>query len=296
MLFNLSNKKTVLFYSSIFSTAFFLLSCVNEVKESSKSNSPVGYDLSKPEKINMVQSLFEISGICFNKGDANQVYAIQDEDGDLFYFGLKDAKPKSVKFADHGDYEDLTIVNNQVFVLKSNGELHQFPLSAVGNGEVKDVSKIKDLLPKAEYEGMASIESTKMLYILTKDSKADSKEKASTVYSFHLNDKNELEPKTIFKVSHKEIAVLSGDKNNRYRPSALVFDKKTNQWFVLSSVNKQLTITDANFKVKATYKLDGNLFNQPEGIAIDNQNNLYISNEGGKLSAGNILLFKYNQN
>jgi len=62
---------------------------------------------------------------------------------------------------------------------------------------------------------------------------------------------------------------------------------------VLSSVNKLLVITDENFKIKATFPLNGSLFNQPEGIAFDKDNNLYISNEGGTLAAGNILLFKH---
>jgi len=53
-----------------------------------------------------------------------------------------------------------------------------------------------------------------------------------------------------------------------------------------------LVITDADFKVKTTHPLDTDLFNQPEGIAFDRDNNLYISNEGGSLSAGNILMFK----
>ena len=51
-------------------------------------------------------------------------------------------------------------------------------------------------------------------------------------------------------------------------------------------------ITDANFKIKSTQALKGGAFNQPEGIAFDRDNNLYISNEGGSLSAGNILMFK----
>ncbi|WP_354355177.1 SdiA-regulated domain-containing protein [Pedobacter sp. UYP30] len=292
----MSLKKIVFYTLSAVSIAFLTLSCVNAAKEKSatlEANAMKSYDLSKPVKFNMAQTLFEISGIAFNKGDAKEIYAIQDEDGELFQFNLNDKTPKALKFGGHGDYEDLTIVNNQVIVLKSNGELHQFPLSAINGAEVKDVKKIKDLVPKAEYEGIASIEKSKMVYILTKDSKADSKEKASTVYSFHLNGKNELEPKSIFKISHKEIEELDGSKKSRYRPSALVFNQKTEEWFVLSSVNKQLTVTDANFKVKATYKLNGNIFNQPEGIALDSNNNLYISNEGGKLAAGNILMFKY---
>ncbi|MEI9955485.1 MAG: SdiA-regulated domain-containing protein [Ferruginibacter sp.] len=65
----------------------------------------------------------------------------------------------------------------------------------------------------------------------------------------------------------------------------------TNEWYILSSVNKLLVITDNNWKVQKTYPLDASLFNQPEGIAFDKQGNLYISNEGGDSGKGTILKF-----
>ncbi len=64
-----------------------------------------------------------------------------------------------------------------------------------------------------------------------------------------------------------------------FHPSALAQNPLTREWFVLSSVNKLLVITDENWKVKSVYPLDPSVFNQPEGIAFDQQQNLYISNE-----------------
>ncbi|PWS29439.1 SdiA-regulated family protein [Pedobacter yonginense] len=281
--------------------AFFGISCVNaehkDKNEDTASNSlqPKGdlpYDLENPVKYNMPQNLFEISGIVFHNGDAKEVFAIQDEDGDVFHLGLSDKKSKFTKFGGKGDYEDVTIIKNHVVVLKSNGELHTFPISEINKPEAGNVIKTKDLVPKAEYEGLAADEKTGLIYILTKDSKGDSKAKESSIYAFSFAADGSFKASGTFGLSHKDIAASAGSDKTRFRPSALAKNLKTNEWYILSSVNKLLVVTDENFKVKATYPLNGSLFNQPEGIAFDNNNNLYISNEGGTLAAGNILMFK----
>ncbi|RYG16685.1 MAG: SdiA-regulated family protein [Chitinophagaceae bacterium] len=240
----------------------------------------------------MPQNLFEISGIVFNNGDPKQVFAIQDEDGDLFYLGLNDKESKFTKFGGKGDYEDLTIIKNQVIVLKSNGELHIFPLSEISKPEIENVVKTKDLVPKAEYEGLAADEKAGKVYILTKGSKADDKNKATSIYAFDFGDDNSLKPSGEFSLPYSEIEKLSGEKKIKFKPSALAKNPATGEWYILSSVNKMLLITDADFKIKATYPLKGGNFNQPEGIAFDKDNNLYISNEGGALASGDILQFK----
>ncbi|PWS30246.1 SdiA-regulated family protein [Pedobacter paludis] len=241
----------------------------------------------------MPHNLFEISGIVFHNGDPKEVFAIQDEDGDLFHLGLSDKESKFTKFGGKGDYEDLTIIKNHIIVLKSNGELHAFPISEINKPEVVNVVKTKDLVPKAEYEGLAADEKAGLIYILTKDSKPDSKAKKSSIYAFSFANDGTLKPSGEFGLSHKDIEAISGSNKSRFRPSALAKNPQTNEWYVLSSVNKLLVITDENFKIKATFPLNGSLFNQPEGIAFDKDNNLYISNEGGTLAAGNILLFKH---
>ncbi|RZL15965.1 MAG: phytase, partial [Pedobacter sp.] len=186
-------KYTLLSVIAVLSVAFFCISCVNEKHDDSTTTSEnvqneasFPYDLSNPIKHNMPQSLFEISGIVFNNGDPKQVYAIQDEDGDLFYLGFDDKDAKFTKFGGKGDYEDLVILKNQIIVLKSNGELHIFPLSDISKPEVTNVKKVKDILPKAEYEGLAADEETGKIYVLTKASKADDKNKATSIYAFSM--------------------------------------------------------------------------------------------------------------
>lgn len=298
-------NKTFLASGLLVASAFFSVSCVNGNRDdkqndststtastSGAAKSDLPYDLANPVTYNMPQNLFEISGIVFHNGDPKEVFAIQDEDGDLFHLGLGDKESKFTKFGGKGDYEDVTIIKNYFIVLKSNGELHTFPIAEVGKPEAANVTKTKDLVPKAEYEGLAADEKNNMIYVLTKDSKPDSKAKASSIYGFKVADDASLTAAGEFSLSHKAIEKASGSSKSKFRPSALAKNPKTNEWYVLSSVNKVLVITDADFKVKTTHPLDPKLFNQPEGIAFDRDNNLYISNEGGSLSAGNILMFK----
>lgn len=286
---------------ALFAVAFVGVSCVNEKHDdqssSTETNASVSdtktslpYDLDKPEKYNMPQNLFEISGIVFHKGDPKRVFAIQDEDGDLFYLGLGDKESKFTKFGGKGDYEDLTIINDQVIVLKSNGELHTFPLTEIDKPEAANVIKTKDLVPKAEYEGLAADEKNGLIYIMTKEAKKGKKDETE-IFAFKFEN-GKFSPSGTFALPYKDIAKLAGESKLKFRPSALAKNPSTGEWYIISSINKLLLITDADFKLKASYPLKGSFYNQPEGIAFDRDNNLYISNEGGTLAAGNILMFK----
>ncbi|MCR6719600.1 MAG: SdiA-regulated domain-containing protein [Chitinophagaceae bacterium] len=84
-------------------------------------------------------------------------------------------------------------------------------------------------------------------------------------------------------------------KGKRFQPSALARHPVTGEWFILSSVNKLLVITDENWNVKSAWKLTPSRFRQPEGMAFDKDGNLFISNEGDEVTSGNVLEFKYNQ-
>ncbi|RYD89657.1 MAG: SdiA-regulated family protein, partial [Sphingobacteriales bacterium] len=146
--------------------------------------SPTEYDLNKPERFKMREDLLEVSGITFHNGDPDIIYAIQDEDGRVYHFRPGDAKPGYTHFGKQGDYEDVTVLNDNVIVLKSNGTFYSFPLANIKQEEQNDVKQLKDLLPKGEYEGLYADESAHKLYVLCKNCGAKKSDKIDGGYIF----------------------------------------------------------------------------------------------------------------
>jgi len=265
------------------------MSCKNKTEA---VDNPKGYDLSKPIKYNMHINLTEISGIAFHHGKNDSLYAEEDEDGKIYYLKLGDKKVSESRFAKSGDYEDIAICNNYVIMLKSDGSLFTFLFSQLRNKDIPGVNKIKNILPEGEYEGMYADEKTNKLYILCKQC-SDDKKKNVSGYVLQLQTDGTVKQAGGFGIDAKSIEQLAGKKKGPFRPSALAKNTNTNEWYILSSVNKLLVVTDANWVVKNAYPLKASMFIQPEGIAFDNQHNLYISNEGDLVSAGNVLRFNY---
>jgi len=256
-----------------------------------KYTSPEGYNLKKPDKFKMPSSLLEISGIAFQNMNADTVYSIQDEDGRLFRqaWGIK--KQKNIKFAPSGDYEDLAIAFEQVFILKSSGTIYSFPFSETTKKKTGLVKEYKRLVPKAEYESLYADAGEKRLYILCKSCDSDKKKKQLTGYRLaydQVADTLTLEGSFSIALDQLEKKLKTG-----FHPSALTKNPMTGEWYILSSMNKLLVITDASWKIKEAHHLNASTFNQPEGIAFDEDNNLYISNEGDEITDGNILKFGY---
>ncbi len=259
-----------------------------------KSSSPAGYNLSKPQKYEAPAGLTEISGIALYQGNANRFFAHDDELGRVYRFRLGDKTAPHTKFAGHGDYEDIAICHQKVIMLRSDGVFYVFDYAALNSAEATNVQKLEKLLPKGEYEGLYTDEQSGKVYALCKNCSVDKKGKTTSGYIFDLKSNGTLVPSGNFEIDNIEIAALAGDKKVHFKPSALARRTASNEWYVLSSVNKMLVVTDARWKVKGVYALSASSFPQPEGITFDKENNLYISNEGG-LSKGTILKFAYNK-
>lgn len=258
-----------------------------------KFDSPRGYNLNKPERIIMPSSLQEISGIAFYQGRTDTIYAEQDEDGRLFYLRPGDKKAASYKFGKHGDYEDVAICNDYVIMLKSDGKLYTFPFSEIHQAESDHVIEWKGLLPPGEYEGMYADETSRLIYIICKHCPDEKSSKIAKGYILQLSNDGKISQNSSFDVDIKDLEALTGIKKINFHPSALGHNPRTNEWYIVSSINKLLVIANTNWKVIAAYKLNPALYIQPEGIAFDKDNNLYISNEGGDLHSGNILKIKW---
>lgn len=258
-----------------------------------KYTSPEGYDFTEPDKFNMPSSLLEVSGITFYKDNNDTIYSIQDEDGKLFRQKWDVKKQYSMKFARKGDFEDLAIFNEMVFVLKSNGTLYSFPFTEVVKSKSEQVRERMHLLPKGEYEGLYADAETNKLFILCKSCAEDKKTKQLSGYVFEYKPEvDSLFAAGNFKLDLNQIKAVNPRLKSSLSPSALARNLKTNEWYILSSANKVLLVADSNWKIKEAHRLNSSIFNQPEGIAFDKDLNLYISNEGDEVNDGNIIKFR----
>jgi len=253
--------------------------------------SPSGYQLSQPVKMRMREALLEISGIAFTPKD--ELFAVQDEDGQIFRVAMDDGRILySSKFGKKGDYEDIAVTGNQVIVLRSDGVLQTFESSLVGK-IIPKVIQQKELLPAGEFESLFAKDDS--IYVLCKECAKDKGKKYTSGYVFSLNEKGKLAPAGNFKINIEEICEIAEKPKLHFRPSALAQHPKTKDWYVLSSVNRLLVVTDPAWKVREVYPLDPVLFLQPEGIAFDSKADLFISNEGDEISNGSVFKFAYQQ-
>ncbi len=282
------------FYKNILYLPLFVLLSSYGCKPSAQVfTSPKGYDLNNPEKFNMPESLLEISGIAFHHLKSDTIYSIQDEDGRLFRQGWKSKKQKHVVFGKKGDYEDLAILNETVFILKSNGTFYEFPLSDATKDELKDVKEWKKILPMGEYESLYANDQTNQLYVLCKNSKEDKRAEIMSGFIFTYDPTtHQLISSGKFSMDLSKLIENETILRTGLKASALTRDPHTGEWYILSAVNKLLVVATPDWKVKSIHRLNSSIFNQPEGLAFDEDMNLYISNEGDELTSGNILKFK----
>ena len=279
----------------VFLTTFFALFSVLVISCTDKKNyaSPPGYDLNKPVKYNMPERLTEISGIAFHNGNADTLYAEDDEEGRVYYFKPGDKEVSHSELGKGGDYEDIAVLGNQVIILRSDGVFFVYPLAQLTSSVVKDIRKWDNILPQGEYEGLYADEKTNQLYALCKHCGNEKTSKECSIYSFTLTANGAIKSTGKSAIDVQDIAAKLGQGKISFHPSALAKNQQTNEWYLLSSVNKILVITDSSWKVKAVYPLNPGVFIQPEGIAFDDHNNLYISNEGDIITSGNVLRFSY---
>ena len=272
--------KRVRKHLSVICVLMLLISCVaNDAKH---YESPAGYDFTHPEKIILKDHLLEISGITFSPGVNNSLLAVNDEEGKIFRVPLSKEKVESFKFSPGADFEDISTNGLLTFVLQSNGTLYSY------DNRTKESRKWGKVLPPGDYESLFADSAKNNLYVLCKRCK-QAEENSILGYALTLQDDStsiEYAPLSI-----KGDSLIKLPKN--FMASGLTKNMNTNEWYIISSANKLLLITDDTWKAKQLYRLSPTIFRQPEGIAFDEDSNLYISNEGDETRSGNILKFKW---
>ena len=287
---NLLNMKIIAGITvAAFGAAVVLSACIQK----SSYRSPAGFDLGKPIKYVVPAELTEISGVAFNKGKNDIIYAEDDEEGRVYYFKPGDKAVKSTVFKDKGDFEDIAVCGPQVIMLQSKGVLFTIPFSEIGKPQTGSAKKWENLLPEGEYEGMYADEDANQVYVLCKHCSIDKTSKQCSGFIFNVTADGSLKNSGDFKLNVKHIEdQLHTDKIN-FHPSALARSPLTHDWYILSSVNKLLVVADEKWKIHNVCVLDPDIFTQPEGMAFDSGNDLYVSNEGHSATSGNIMKFAY---
>ncbi|WPP50749.1 hypothetical protein [Catalinimonas niigatensis] len=258
---------------------------------STDNESPAGYDLNAPQTYVLSEELLEISGLAFHRDMQESLWGVADELGIIYGIYLGDKKTTPIKFGPKGDYEDIAIYQDKVFVLRSDGVLFVSSFLPNEKMELQEVKSYTDLLPKGEYESLY-VNEKEQLFVLCKKCKQEDKD-AVEGHVLQMKYEN-LAYAESFAIDLREFYAWS-DQKKRFRPSGLAQHKLTRDWYILSSVNNTLLITDSTWSIKNAYFLHPSLFGQPEGIGFDLDHNLYISNEGDDGVSPNILRFDFNQ-
>jgi len=252
-----------------------------------KFESPEGYDLSKPWVLNLPIELDEISGICFYPKDTS-VFAINDEFGWLYKVSLMGNKGiLKWKFSDAGDFEDIVRIDTIFYALQSNGNITTFTF-----GDSSTIYRHEAFFPSKgnEFEILYYDSTLHKLSLICKDCEVD-KKKSLTQYFFDPVNKNFSDNTRSIDV--KKIAIMMGDKDLKFKPSAAAIHPITGEIYIISAVNDLLVITNRMGDPRISYEIDGVLFKQPEGLAFTPGGDLIISNEAADRGVANILLFKY---
>lgn len=260
------------------------------------------YRLLKPDKVqSLPPKLNEISGLSIM--DDGRFACVQDEKGNIYVLNFETAEiEKKINFADHGDFEGLTLVGTTAWALKSNGNLFRVKNFMEGEEVLRAKKYETKLSKKNDSEGLAYDKNTNSLLIACKghpyiDSKKGTHKKA--IYKFDLAEKklitdpvyvidldkikNFRDYNTMTKLGIDLLSTIDENKGDvTFQPSDLAVHPITHNIYLLGAVGDLLMVLNPSGEILLMVDLDDILFKQPEGICFDKNGTLYISNEGGE--------------
>jgi uncharacterized protein YjiK len=262
------------------------------------------YNLNNPVKtFKLPKDLDEISGLVYHKDQT--LLAVQDENGLIFAIDSESGEIKrTYGFGEDGDYEGITLAGDQVWVLKSNGNLTR--LKKLEDDAPRKVFKTH-LSKLNDTEGLAYDVVNNRLLVVCKESPGKKIKKARAIYGFDLST-HKLSKTPVVLIDLKKVrkmldasrvaeddgevaGILAGEKGGVIlKPSGIAIHPVSGDLYLLSTVPQLLLILSATGRIKSVNRLNPERFEQPEGIAFDECQNLYISNERVRHSA-NILKF-----
>jgi len=241
------------------------------------------------KKWDMPKDLAEISGISYI--DGQRFACVQDELGKIFiYNATTSSVEKEISFGAPGDYEELAVVGETIWVLRADGKLFEVGNMNATKPSVKEYST--QLTTKQDPEGLCYDKKNNKLLIAIKGAEPGT-ENYKGIYAFNLDSKK-MDQQPVFKIDlQNKVFGNSSDKKKKstINPSGISIHPVSGDMYIIDGRNPQLLIIDAGGNIKKLYTLNSKEFAQPEGITFNTAGDLFIANEGTK-QPGNIVQVK----
>jgi uncharacterized protein YjiK len=241
---------------------------IAEADANQASTSPLAMWFVPPE-------LREISGLTLTaKGN---LLAHDDELARIFEIDPKSGivlKRFSLEGAPHGDFEAITMVGTDLYLLHSNGNLFQFKEGA--DGEVVAYTKhTTGLGRECEFESMTYEADSSRLLLACKKVGSKSMKDDLVIYRVPLpiSDSSRTTAMTI-----PLTAVIGANRWKNFEPSDMAIDPTTKNYVLIASLQKAIAVITSGGNVVRSGPLPGS-HPQPEGLAITNDNIMIISDE-----------------
>ncbi len=216
--------------------------------------------------------LDEISGIVWLED--GRIACIQDEVGIVFFYNLETKKlDGQVKFAGDGDYEGLALMGENMYVVRSDGEIFEL-CNFLGDAPSFNQYDLP-LSEKNNIETLLADQKNNRLLIMAKDHEPFDND-GRGIYGYDLETKTLL-GKPVLLLTTTDVEIQKTLK--KIRPSDIAVHPKTNEIYVLQGTKPRILIVSPKGVVKKEYPLNNKVFYQPEGITFSPDGTLYISNE-----------------
>lgn len=253
-----------------------------------ESNHPV-YDLDHPKRISLPPELDEISGLSYDPTDSG-LFAIEDEIGIVYKLFPEGNHPTiSWNLSGKGDFEDVALLNSQLWLLRSDGKLTAFQLPLSSGMQISAEAKLDE--KGNEFESLMPDFNQNALTLVCKHCREDKKGRiGARVFQI---DRNEFSASDFYS-PEKERPEKDSYSKTRINPTAAVRDTFRNLILVLASNPSQLLELSPDYTLSTTYNLDPSIYNQPEGIALSSDGTLFISTERGDKSSAELFVIHPN--
>lgn len=251
------------------------LSFGNGAPVTADAENNAGYEILK--KWDLPKELNEISGISWI--GENRIACVQDEDGMIFIYNLGTSKiENSISFGSSGDYEGITVVGENAYVLRSDGVIFE-----INNYKDKDlkVQKHETVLLQIKgmnIEGLSADPDNNRLLLAVKERKGNNESKE--IYAFDLNTKKTgNDPLFEIELSNSIFKDVKGKTKSKFSPGAIAIHPQTGEFYILDGTNPKILITKKDGSLNQLVMLQEKDFGNPEGLTFSPQGEMYISNE-----------------